>query len=150
MSEERRAMQSRRRLLKLIGTGTVIAPIIGLAGCSADEKPPAARSDTGTAAPKAADNAKSTVDAAKTPEPSATGGGMAKLSEDDPQAKSLSYVHDASKVDSADQPRYRSGQICRNCALYQGAAAEQWGNCSIFPGRQVNAAGWCSVYAPKV
>ncbi len=75
--------------------------------------------------------------------------GMPKLAEDDPQAKSLSYVHDATNVDSAKQPRYKAGQICANCALYQGKAGDEWGGCSIFPGKAVNANGWCSVYAPK-
>lgn len=149
MSDERKASASRRRLLQLIGTGTVLAPVFGLAGCSADEKAPAAKPDRGAAPPKAAQTKKSTSDDPKTPERTAPGDGAARLSEDDPQAKSLSYVHDASDIDGAQQPRYRAGQICRNCALYQGAPDKEWGNCSIFPGRQVNAAGWCSVYAPK-
>ncbi|MBT8084421.1 MAG: High potential iron-sulfur protein [Woeseia sp.] len=74
---------------------------------------------------------------------------MPRLAEDDPLAQSLSYVHDASSVDSAKQPRYESGQVCSNCALYTGGDGEEWGPCSIFPGKQVKASGWCSVYAPK-
>lgn len=149
MSEERNRSASRRGVLQVIGAGTLLAPIFGLAGCAEDKKAPAAKSDTGSAPSKAAETTKSMADEAKTPEKPASSAGMARLTEDDPQARSLSYVHDANDIDSAKQPRYRPGQVCRNCALYQGAAEEEWGNCSIFPGRQVNAAGWCSVYAPK-
>ena len=74
---------------------------------------------------------------------------MPKLAEDDPQAKTLSYVHEASSVDSARHPRYKQGQVCANCALYQAKGNEEWGGCSIFPGKLVKASGWCSVYAPK-
>jgi len=75
--------------------------------------------------------------------------GMPKLAEDDPQAKSLAYVHDATTSDSANQPRYKAGQVCANCALYQGKAGDEWAGCSIFPGQLVKGTGWCSVYAPK-
>lgn len=75
--------------------------------------------------------------------------GMPKLAEDDPQAKSLAYVHDASTIDGAKQPRYKAGQACTNCVLYQGKADDEWAGCSIFPGRLVKGTGWCNVYAPK-
>lgn len=74
---------------------------------------------------------------------------MPQLSEDDPQAKSLAYVHDATTIDVAKQPRYKAGQVCENCALYQGKAGTEWAACSIFPGKAVKASGWCSVYSPK-
>ena len=71
----------------------------------------------------------------------------AKLSPEDPQAKALGYVEDASTVDAAQWPRKAEGQICDNCALYQAGDAE-WGGCGIFPGKQVAAAGWCNAWAP--
>lgn len=76
------------------------------------------------------------------------GGDLPRLSLDDPQAKSLGYVHDATEVDQSKYARYQPGQVCGNCALWQGGDAE-WGRCSIFPGKLVNTAGWCSAYAPK-
>ncbi len=74
---------------------------------------------------------------------------MPKLQESDPQAMALAYVEDATKVDSAKQPRYQPGQLCSNCALYIPGDDPAWGGCSIFAGKLVAANGWCSVYAPK-
>lgn len=71
-----------------------------------------------------------------------------KLAPDDPQAKALGYVEDASTVDAAQWPRMQEGQHCANCALYQGGDPD-WGGCGIFPGKQVAGAGWCNAWAPK-
>ncbi|MBA1147617.1 high-potential iron-sulfur protein [Ectothiorhodospiraceae bacterium WFHF3C12] len=70
---------------------------------------------------------------------------LPKLALDDPQAKALQYVHDASKAGDARQ----EGADCANCQLYQGGADSEWGKCSIFPGKLVNAQGWCTAWAPK-
>lgn len=80
----------------------------------------------------------------------AVGAADQRLSPDDPQAKALGYVHDASAVDPAQWPKIKSpeGQNCSNCSLYQGGDAE-WGACGIFPGKQVAAAGWCNAWVPK-
>lgn len=74
---------------------------------------------------------------------------MPKLSPDDPAAKSLRYVHDASTVDPASRPNPAENQVCSNCALIQGEEGETWRPCQIFPGKLVNANGWCSAWAPK-
>ena len=71
---------------------------------------------------------------------------LPRVAEDDAMAKSLNYVHDATKVDAAKRP---SDRFCSNCALYQGGDDSEWGGCSIFPGKAVAAQGWCSVWAPK-
>lgn len=47
-----------------------------------------------------------------------------------PQAAALGYKADASKVDKAKFPEYAAGQVCDNCALYQGKAG-----CSLFAGK---------------
>ena len=73
----------------------------------------------------------------------------AMVSESDAQAKSLGYVADATKVDKAKFPKYAAGQLCNNCALYQGKPADAAGGCGIFPGKQVAGKGWCSAYAKK-
>jgi High potential iron-sulfur protein len=65
------------------------------------------------------------------------------VTEDDPTAKALKYVSDASKATGA-----KPGSHCGNCALYQGGAAAQ-GGCLLFPGKSVKSAGWCSSWAPK-
>ena len=64
---------------------------------------------------------------------------MPKLTEDDPTAQSLKYVHKSTT----------EGQTCANCALIAGNDGDEWRPCQIFPGKVVNAAGWCSVWAPK-
>ena len=79
----------------------------------------------------------------------AAAGELTPLSEDDPQARALAYVSDASTVDGTAYPQYQAGQICANCALFQGDENDAMAACSIFPGRLVDARGWCSVYAPK-
>jgi hypothetical protein len=68
-----------------------------------------------------------------------------QLSEDDPTAKALSYVHDA----SASDKRTDDTALCSNCNLYQGADGEEWGPCAIFPGKLVKADGWCASWVKK-
>ena len=75
-----------------------------------------------------------------------------KVTEDDPTAMALGYVHDASAVDTGKWPK-RAGdagakQFCNNCALYQDAG-DGWGSCSIFQGRLVKGAGWCNAWIAK-
>lgn len=59
-------------------------------------------------------------------------------------ARSLGYVEDASKADSAAR---KEGQICKNCQLYgSGAAQGKWGSCAAFSGKLVKSTGWCTAY----
>jgi len=145
MSEDSNATEERRRFLKLVGGGAVLAPIMGLSACSGKEEAPAAAAPKADKAPAMDSAAKSAGETTAPAKPS----GMPQLSEDDPQAKSLAYVHDANAIDAAQQPRFKAGQVCSNCALYQGKAGDEWAACSIFPGKAVKGTGWCSVYAPK-
>lgn len=162
MKKDSVEISSRRDLIKAVGGTVVLLPVMGLAACSggSDNAAPAAAKKPASAGDDAA--AKSMAPKEAMPEPSpepaaeaastqatSPSGSQPRLSEDDPQAKSLAYVHDASTIDSAAQPRYQAGQACSNCALFQGKDGDEWGACSIFPGRQVKATGWCSVYAPK-
>jgi hypothetical protein len=71
------------------------------------------------------------------------------LSDSDPTAVGLGYKADAAGVDKAKYPQYAQGQVCSNCALYQGAAGAAAGACPIFAGKQVAAAGWCASYTKK-
>lgn len=63
------------------------------------------------------------------------------ISEQDPAAKAVHYVADASRAKAAT-----SGADCSNCSLYGAAGAGQ-GTCSLFPGKLVKAAGWCSSWS---
>ena len=80
-------------------------------------------------------------------------GDLPKVSEDDPTAKALGYVHDVKSVDTSKFPK-RAGeaganQFCHNCSLYQAAEGEEWGKCSIFPGKLVKGEGWCNAWVAK-
>ena len=74
---------------------------------------------------------------------------QALVSEDDPQAKALGYVSDATKVDVKRFAKYVAGQNCANCALYQAKAGDPVGGCPLFAGRQVPAKAWCSAWVKK-
>ena len=78
-----------------------------------------------------------------------TANAQTMVAESDPQATELGYKADATKVDKTKQPKYAAGQICGNCALFQGAAGAAAGGCPLFAGKQVAAQGWCSAYAKK-
>ncbi len=67
----------------------------------------------------------------------------------DPTAKALKYVSDATKatrVDKAGTPA--ANQHCANCQFIQAAEGE-WRPCSLFPGKAVNANGWCASWTLK-
>jgi hypothetical protein len=68
----------------------------------------------------------------------------------EPQAKSLGYVTDASKVDPKANPNFKPGQHCGNC-LQAPVGKESGGMvpCNIFAGRPVNVNGWCKVYVKR-
>jgi hypothetical protein len=80
--------------------------------------------------------------------------GNAALPEDDPQAKALHYVEDATTAKSGR----KEGQFCQNCQLYSGAPDQAWGPCAIFSYRKhpdthtpylVAAQGWCDSWGPR-
>jgi anaerobic selenocysteine-containing dehydrogenase len=74
---------------------------------------------------------------------------QALLDEKDAQAVALGYVADAKRVDAKKYPKYAAGQVCSNCALYQGKAADKVGGCPLFGAKQVAGPGWCSAWAKK-
>ena len=73
----------------------------------------------------------------------------AMVDEKDAQAAALGYVTDAGKADKAKYKTYAAGQLCSNCALYQGKPSDAAGGCPLFAGKQVAGKGWCSAYAKK-
>ena len=66
------------------------------------------------------------------------------VTSDDPTAKALKYISDASKSSDA-----KPGSKCANCAFYQGVAGSAQAGCPLFPGKAVNATGWCSSWNAK-
>lgn len=74
----------------------------------------------------------------------------ANVDPNEPQAKSLGYVIDATTVDAKANPNYKPGQHCANCL--QVPAGKEGGTdipCNIFAGRLVKANGWCKVYVKR-
>lgn len=68
----------------------------------------------------------------------------------EPQAKSLGYVTDATKVDVKANPNYKPGQVCANCLqVPKGKETGAQVPCNIFAGRLVEAKGWCKVYVKR-
>ena len=74
---------------------------------------------------------------------------LTPLDPNDPTAKALGFVSDATKVDAASNPTYKSTQKCSTCAQFLGKAGDATAGCNIFAGHSVPAGGWCKVYAPK-
>jgi High potential iron-sulfur protein len=68
----------------------------------------------------------------------------------EPQAKALGFVVDASKVDAKANPNFKPGQMCSNCL--QAPTAKPGMTevpCNIFAGRPVAAKGWCKVWVKR-
>jgi hypothetical protein len=63
------------------------------------------------------------------------------LSEQDPDAKQVQYVEDASRAKDAP-----SGSNCSNCSIYT-AMGDTSGSCGLFKGKLVKAAGWCNQWS---
>lgn len=74
---------------------------------------------------------------------------QALLDEHAPQVAALGYVADARRVDTKKHPKYAPGQLCTNCAIYQGKPTDKAAGCPLFAGKQVAGAGWCSAWARK-
>jgi High potential iron-sulfur protein len=75
--------------------------------------------------------------------PAAPAANLPLISEQDPAAKAVHYVEDASRSKAATA----SGANCSNCSLYSAAAGAAQGSCTLFAGKLVKAAGWCSSWS---
>jgi hypothetical protein len=139
-------VEARRRFIALVGGGALLTPFLGLAGCGGKEEAPVqaapASSSSSSAEPQI------TATRPESPQASANGA-IPRLSEDDPQARSLAYVHNADDVIASEQARYEQGQACSNCQLYQGTANDEWAGCPLFAGKLVKGTGWCTAYASR-
>jgi len=71
------------------------------------------------------------------------------LDPNDPTAKALAFVNDATKVDTKTHPTFKPSQKCGTCAQYQGKAGDATAACTIFAGKSVPEGGWCQVWAQK-
>jgi hypothetical protein len=71
------------------------------------------------------------------------------LDPNDPQARALGFVVDASTVSVVSNPTFKSGEACRTCVQYLGKPNDLAGVCNIYAGHMVPAGGWCRVWGPK-
>ena len=72
----------------------------------------------------------------------AAAAGLKPLTTDNPQAKALGYVDDASATKNA---AFKPGSSCSNCQFFTAAT----GACALFAGYGVAPKGWCSAWAKK-
>ena len=73
------------------------------------------------------------------------------LLESNPQASALGYKADASKIESANFPKYTAGQKCTSCQMFRAKQPDTAsGSCAIFPGKLVSAEGWCNAFIKVV
>jgi len=70
--------------------------------------------------------------------------GAPEVTEDDPTAKALKYVGDATKSERSDE-----SQFCHNCRYFKGAADAPTAPCDLFGGKAVKGGGWCSAWMKK-
>ena len=80
---------------------------------------------------------------------SATAAALPPLDPNDPTAKALGFVTDASAVDAKSNPTYKPAQKCGSCGQYQGKAGDATAACNIFVGKSVPQTGWCKVWVAK-
>jgi hypothetical protein len=73
----------------------------------------------------------------------------ANVDPNSPQAKSLGYITDATKVDAKANPNYKAGQLCSNCLQATGKPGDAMVPCNIFAQQLVAAKGWCKVYVKR-
>lgn len=76
------------------------------------------------------------------------GAATGRVDPNEPQAKSLGYIEDATKVDAKANPNYKPGQTCANCLQAPNKPGD-WVPCNIFAGREVAAKGWCKVWVKR-
>ena len=74
---------------------------------------------------------------------------LPNLELDNPTAKALGYVEDATKVDKVKYPKHTPDQICATCSLMRGDAKNARNPCILFPGKSVATKGWCASFAQK-
>ena len=74
-----------------------------------------------------------------------------KVPVDDPTAKALKYVEDATQAQRVEKMGVAADQqFCDNCIFYTTAAeADGYGPCTIFANRLVTKKGWCAGWTPK-
>lgn len=74
----------------------------------------------------------------------------ARLDVNDPAAIKVSYILEASLLDTSAHPNYFPGSRCENCMLIQDKPGYTYRPCSLFPGKLVKVSGWCTSWQPQL
>ncbi|MBT6244376.1 MAG: High potential iron-sulfur protein [Gammaproteobacteria bacterium] len=74
-----------------------------------------------------------------------------QITGDDPAAKALRYVEDATTAVRADKMGVAGAdQLCSNCQFYTVSGSNPaLGPCMLFQNKLVVGAGWCAGWVPK-
>ena len=74
-----------------------------------------------------------------------------KIPTDDPVAKALRYIEDATQAARSDKMGViAADQLCSNCQFYTVSTSDAaLGPCMLFQNRLVVGAGWCAGWVPK-
>jgi hypothetical protein len=135
---------TRRKFVEI----TPLAGLALLAACSPSPPPPAPLPP-----PSPAPEPTPAPPAAEATPPAGTGqaptAGLPMASETSPNSVALSYVADASRVDTSRNPTFIPGSKCANCALFLGPPDAEAAPCPLFPGELVAGPGWCSAWARR-
>lgn len=68
---------------------------------------------------------------------------VTKLDANDGYAKSMGFVKNAKDVDAKKWRKYKVGQQCTQCQLWDGKEKDAYAACSFFGDQHTPAAGWC-------
>jgi hypothetical protein len=74
---------------------------------------------------------------------------LALVDVNDPTAKALDFVTDATQLNASTEPAYKPGRHCGMCAQFRGNQADTMGACNIFTGHLVAAGGWCMAWTQR-
>ena len=77
--------------------------------------------------------------------------GAEQITGDDPAAKALRYVEDATAAVRTDKMGVAAAdQLCSNCEFYKVSANDPaLGPCMLFQNKLVVGAGWCAGWVPQ-
>jgi len=75
---------------------------------------------------------------------------LPRLAETDPAAVRLSYILEASHLDTKKHPNYVAGSNCDNCLLLLGTPGDTYRPCRLFPGKLVKISGWCTQWTAEM
>lgn len=75
--------------------------------------------------------------------------GMPVLRETEPDAVTLEYTPDSSRLDASAHPAFQPGSRCARCYFFQGRDDSDVAPCSVFSGWRVSPRGWCREFTPR-